>query len=426
MRVGIVGGGITGLAAAYYLTKRGYEVTVFEKNEFFGGLASSFSLSSSICKAWPCECFYHHLFAGDKEIIDLIAELGLSGKPIFRNSKTGIFYQGKEHPFTTPLDLLEFKPLGFGDRLRLGFVSLYLKVKVSGKAFERVTACEWLKRFYGRRVCEVVWFPLLRGKFGKYWKRVCLVWFWARVKKRSFKLGYLEGGFQVLIATLVERIKEGGGDLMLGCNPSKVAPLEGGKIRVFVDGEGETFDRVISTVPLPIFLKLAQGLPEDYRKQLSSIKFLWAQNLILVLDHPLVNSYWLNINEPAFPFLALVEHTNFIPPENYGGKHLLYLGNYLDGNDSRLKMDKEELLKLYGPFLRKINPKFKGTWVEEAFAFAAPFAQPVVTCDYASRIPSFKTPIPNLYLATLAQVYPWDRGMNQAVKLAKDLVEKHF
>lgn len=426
MKVGIIGGGVTGLATAYYLTKKGYQVTVFEKENFWGGVAASFSLNSR-GKTWPLECFYHHLFTTDKEILDLISEIGLSKKLTFKSSKTGVFFEGREYPFATPWDILRFKPLGFGNRLRLGLVTLYLKAITGWKGFEQSTACEWLERFYGKQVCETIWFPLLRDKFGKYWREISMVWFWARIKKRSFRLGYLEGSFQVLTDALVKQIKEGGGDLRPSCSVLRVGPSKGCKIKVSSDEGEEVFDRVVSTVPTPVFLQFVQNLPRDYRGRLGSIRFLWAQSLVLVLNHSLVNSYWLNINEEGFPFLALVEHTNFVPPENYEGSRVIYLGNYFGDDDRRLKMTKEELLEFFTPYIKRVNPAFSQGWVREVFAFKSPFAQHIVGCDYKEQsLVGFKTPVENLYLATQAQVYPWDRGTNFAVKLAKDLVDKDF
>lgn len=405
MKIGIVGGGMTGLSAAYYLSKKGHQITLFEKDSQLGGLAAGVEIGDTYI-----EKYYHHIFAGDRLMMDLIKEVGLGERLVFKRPQTANFYRGQIYPFTSALDLLRFTPLGLIDRLRFGITGLYLKAISDGRKYSTVVAQDWLERNFGEKSYQIIWEPLLRSKFGENASDISMAWFWSRAHDRSFSLGYLRGGFQILADKLVEAIKSSGGKVLLNTLLVSFADIE-------------KFDKIIVTTPLPVFLDLAEGLPVEYVKTLPTIKFRSALSMVLVLKKSFMNCYWLNVNDEGFPFVAAVEHTNFISPEEYGGKAILYLGSYLDPSDEKLQMSDEELLDLYLPYLQKINSNFDKNWLERKFVFRGSFAQPIVTTDYEEKIPSFKTPIRDVYLATMAQVYPQDRGMNQAVKSGKNAAE---
>jgi protoporphyrinogen oxidase len=183
-------------------------------------------------------------------------------------------------------------------------------------------------------------------------------------------------------------------------------------------------DRVISTLPTRLTIRLTPELQGEYADRYGTLDSLGAHCLIIALDRPLTDGvYWLNINDPGFPFLALVEHTNFMPKEDYGGRHLVYLGNYLPMHHPLFSMDDAKTLDYLLPAVRRINPQFDRSWVTEHWVFKAPFAQPIVTVGYAKRLPPHQTPVPNLYVANMSQVYPQDRGQNYSIAMANRLVE---
>jgi protoporphyrinogen oxidase len=118
-----------------------------------------------------------------------------------------------------------------------------------------------------------------------------------------------------------------------------------------------------------------------------------------------------------------VDHTNMRSPEEYGGRHLLYLGNYLPMSHRYFKMADAEVVAEFLPHLKRLNPEFEEEWVTERWVFKAPFAQPVVTREYEAHIPPLKTPLPNVYMGNMFQVYPQDRGQNYSIRLANRLAE---
>lgn len=430
MKVGIIGGGIAGLTAAYELSKGGHKVALFEKEAELGGQAGTFQVAGE-----RLERFYHHIFTSDVDIIQLIGELGLSERLLWLDSKVGFFHGGRIYNFVTPMELLKFSPLGLVDRVRLGLVSLYLRRYKNWPTMEGVTAREWLTRYGGRRNYEVVWEPLLKNKFGASCDEIGMVWLWGKIHLRltsrqgeKERLGYLKGSFGLLIDALKERIIDSGGEIYTSSPVNKII-VEGEKavgLQVGMKGverakkqQVHPCDVIIATVPSPVFLDMMPQLPADYAGKLGGARYQGAVVLALTLKKPLSHIYWLNISDPQVPFVALIEHTNFMDPSIYGGKQIAYLSNYLSKDSPLYSLGPDELLAEYLPHLRKINPEFDPGWIEERYLFREEAGQPIITTNYSSRIPDHATPISRLYLANTTQIYPEDRGMNYSVRLGQ-------
>jgi protoporphyrinogen oxidase len=414
-----LGGGALGLTAALRLAKRGAKVTLIEKERELGGLAAGFLVGDS---GTYLEKAYHHLFRSDKDVQALIEELGLGDKLEWHNTNTSTLYGGKKWR-ASPKDILLNYPLSIPNRLRMAAASAYLKFEKDYRRFRKQTAVEWIKKWMGKQVYEVQFKPILQSKFGEYYDQISMPWFWSRVHERSFSLGYLRGGFQLMYNKLGEEIEKAGGDILLGTAVTKIVPIEGGKTRVEIDnGQPFTFDIVVSTLPTKLFLRLAEGLPDNYRQKYDWGAALGAHVAILSLKQSLMSPvYWLNMNDSGYPFLVVVEHTNMIPPAEYGGRHLVYLGNYLPMDHRYFKQSDDETIAEFLPHLKKINPEFSEDWVDELWVFKLPFAQPVVTREFEEHIPPHKTPLPNVYMGNMFQVYPQDRGQNYSVRLANKL-----
>lgn len=416
---GVLGGGALGLTAALRLAQRGDEVVLFEREETPGGLAAGFRCGDSFL-----EKFYHHLFRSDTQAIALIEELGLGDRLLWPRPVTATLRGGIVYPLDSPLSVLRFSAIPLLDRLRLGATLAYLKAEPNYHRLERTTADAWIRRYMGPRVHEALWQPLLRSKFGDRYQDIVMSWFWARIHYRSSALGYLRHGFQQLYDRLVEEIARLGGTTCFRSTVTAIERLETGKIRVSTDGGDHEFDRVISTLPTRLTVQLTPALQGEYGERFNTVESYGAHCVILALDRPLTGIYWLNVNDPGYPFLALVEHTNYMPPQDYGGRHLIYLGNYLPMRDPLFAMSDGEILARYLPAVARINPAFDSSWVTEHWVFKAPFAQPIVTLGYGDRLPPHETPVPDLYLANMSQVYPQDRGQNYSIGMANRLVAR--
>ena len=417
MQVAIVGAGFTGLTAGLRLQQKGHQVTIFEKESELGGLAVGFSNPKW---DWTLERAYHHWFTNDKAVLNLAKEL--KHKVVIKRPNTDVFLNDKIYPFDSTKALLKFEPLSIGDRLRMGFSLLYLKLTNDYKKFESKKAFPWIKQFMGQKATNMIWEPLFKGKFGPYKGEISLSWFWARIKKRTPKLVYPKGGFKVFADKLGEEIKKIGGIILTETFVESIRKNDN-KIEIKVGQKKYYFDRVIVTLPSPIFAKITHALPKTYIKKICSIIHSHALILMLVLKKPfLKKTYWLNITDKSFPFLILAEHTNFMHRKHYGGQHILYIGNYLQPNHPYLKMTKKKLLKIFDPFLKKINSSYQLSLIDY-HKFFGPFAQPIVTTDYSKLIPTFATPLKNIYLANLDMVYPWDRGTNYAVEMGEEIAQ---
>ncbi|HJT55875.1 MAG TPA: NAD(P)/FAD-dependent oxidoreductase [Ktedonobacteraceae bacterium] len=418
MQYAILGGGALGLGAAYRLTKAGHSVMVFEQEPTAGGLAAGFRVGDT----W-LEKFYHHLFRTDTTIIKLIQELGLGDRLEWSHPRTVCLINGKFQQLDSPLTLLQFSPLHIHERVRVAAVAAFLKLSGS-KIFEGKTAEPWLERWMGRRPYEMVFQPLFQAKFGTLHDQIALPWFWARFHDRTTYLGYLRGGFQLLYERLVERISETGGKVLLGTRVEKAEPRDDGRWEVSTSQGSWTVDRVISTLPTRLTCRLIPALPAEYRERYDWGQAYGAQCLILSLNHRLTDSYWINPCDPGYPFTSLVEHTNYRPPSEYGGRNLIYLGNYRPMDDPLFKMSKEQIIDEFSPYLKRINPTFTSEWIQESWLFQAPFAQPIVTTEYREHIPPLHTPLEGLWVANMFQVYPHDRGQNYSFALADRLVQE--
>lgn len=408
MKIAVIGAGFTGLTAALRLSEKGHNVTVFEKEDTVGGLAVGFRRKEW---EWSLEKHYHHWFANDSYAINLIKEVGLGQDLVFKTPRTDVFIDGNIYPLNSAFDILRLSPLSFLSRIRLGVVSLFLKAIPPNTAvnFEKTTAEEWIRKYYGEEVWQKVWKPLLNGKFGPFADKVNMAWFWARIYKRTFSLGYLGGGYQRLSEKIAENIKKQGGKIKLGAS--------------FDPKLTSDFDKVIVTTPLAVFVKMFPDLPETYKKQVNQIPHLHAFNMLLITKEKFLRkSYWLNISDSEFPFVGVVQHTNFVDAKHYGGQNLMWLVNYLPLDHPFLKMEKEEIFKKFKPFLEKINPDYdlKENIIDYEM-FLGPFAQPVFPVNYSKIKPEFVTPIKNVYLANMDMVYPWDRGTNYAIEMGEQI-----
>jgi protoporphyrinogen oxidase len=184
----------------------------------------------------------------------------------------------------------------------------------------------------------------------------------------------------------------------------------------------DTFDAVLITAPSFAIRELVD-LPPDYQAKLDSVHYLAAVVIIVEMSHPLTDIYWMNIADRSVPFLGIIEHTNLVPRETYGGSHVLYLTNYLDRKHPLYQMKPEDLLEVYLPHLKKFNPAFDRSWIKRMHYNSLSAAQPVIGANYSERIPSHRTPVRRLYLANTTQIYPEDRGTNYSVRMGRDVAK---
>lgn len=425
MKIAIVGAGIAGLNAAYDLIKKGHQVTIYEASDTVGGLAAGFKESHW---DWSVERFYHHWFQSDSAILGLIDELGWSDQVVFPRPVTVMYHKDKFYPFDSIPSALFYPGLGWGiNKIRFGIVNLAIRFTNNWQALEKYTVDEWMRKYAGNKAYEAVWEPMVVGKFGEHYARqVNMAWMWARLKARTPRLGTFKGGFQAFSDKLAAHLREKGVQIQLKTPVKQIRKAVDSGL-VIQTGEGEqTFDQCLVTSSPSLLARMAPELPKQYLQGLLELKSLGAVVLTLSIKHQLSKEgyYWFNLpKKSGFPFLALVEHTNYLSPDYFGGDHIIYCGDYLETDHEYFHLSQEEIIQRFSPSLRRINPDFQPDWINKAWLYRTNYAQPVPFINHSRNIPDIRTPIPGLFFASMSQVYPWDRGTNFAVEIAQKAVK---
>ena len=404
MHIAVIGAGIAGLTAAYDFLKAGHQVTIFEGSDHFGGLAAGFKEPGW---DWSVERFYHHWFQTDSAMLGLIDELGYSDQVIFPRPVTVMYYKGKFYPFDSIPAALLYPGLGWGiNKIRFGLVGLYLRLTNNWKSLEKYTVDAWMRKWAGDKVYEEMWEPMMVGKFGeRYANQVNMAWMWARIKARTNRLGTFKGGFQAFSDRFAQDLMKKGAVIHLNTMVSRIEPDPEGGINLVVDGEYQHFDKCLVTSSPKVMADMTPQLPELYLHGLLDLKSLGAVVLTISIKHQLSQQgfYWFNLPKKAgFPFLALVEHTNFLPAEHFGGEHIIYCGDYLETDHEYFELSKEQLAERFIPSLKRINPQFSADWINKTWLYRTKYAQPVPLLNHSKNIPAIQTPIPGLYFASMS------------------------
>lgn len=426
--VAIVGGGFSGLAAAYEFACAGKRVVVIEKDAELGGLAGGFKVGEHVL-----EKFYHHWFSNDVHVMRLISEMGLESNVLLRPTRTGMYYANQFFRLSSPLDLLRFQALPFIDRIRLGAAVLRVRMIRDWRPLEKISARQWLLGLCGRRAYDVVWDPLLVGKFGALAEEVSAAWFWKKLVLRGGSRGrageeilaYYRGGFAALADAVADRITSLGGDVMRSTGVTGLMVHGDGMAGGVETTAGAVAARhVLITTPLPVTADLLAGhVPWDYARSLRRIRYLANVCLVLSLKRSLSDTYWLNVNDPEFPFVGVIEHTNFEPSESYGGRHIVYLSKYLPSDAELYRMPDGQLLEFALPHLKRMFPEFEPSWILDWHVWRAEHAQPIAETNYSELIPDRATPLPNVHITSMAQIYPEDRGTNYAIREGRETAQ---
>lgn len=430
-RVGIVGGGVAGLMAAWELARLGFSVQLFEAADDLGGLASSFDFDGR-----RIERFYHFVCRNDRTLIETCGRLGIADRLRWRRTRTGFYHDGRLYRFGSPIDLLRFAPLSLIDKLRFGINILYSHRFTHWQRLEDRPAKQWLTERLGERGYRVVWDPLLRVKFAEYHERVSAAWMWHRIhrvatSRRSLfapeEFGHFEGGSETLIRKLAGEAEAHGSRLRTRVRVRGLL-IDGRRctglnvVGPSAQSEAVPFDYVICAVPLPIYCGLLPDNGSEYRRRLEAIPFIGVVCMILRLKQPVSPNFWLNINDARISFNGIIEYSNLTGPEVYDGRSIVYIPFYLEPKRPRYAFSDEALLAEYSEALRVVNPAFGPELIEGYRVFRAPHAQPICEVGFSSVVPSCTTPWQGCYLVESTQLYPGDRVVSGTLRLAQDAV----
>ena len=427
--VAIVGAGFTGLTAALALAKAGRRVCVVERDSEPGGLAATFAFPDGV----RVEKFYHHWFNNDVEVPALVKELGHDGDVLLLPTRTGMYLNGRVWKLSTPLDLLKFKALSFINRIRLGLLVFRVRQVRDWRRIEHLNIREWLEPLCGSEVYKTVWEPLLTAKFSVVSEDVNAVWMWKKLVLRGGtrndqggeELAYFKGGFGRLAKLLVEAIEDAGGEVRYEV-PVNSIRTEAGQVTALETDRGEIeASQFLFTPALPIIADIFDNKSDaDWITKLRRVRYLANVCLVLRLKHSLSDTYWMNVNDPGFPFVGVIEHTNFDPPEHYQGSRIAYLSRYLPKEDPIWDFNDEEYFEFAFQHLRRMFPNLDKSWVLDYKVWRAEFAQPITERNYSQYVPGSETPFSNAFISTMAQIYPEDRGTNYAIREGRRIAQQ--
>ncbi|SOE69832.1 Protoporphyrinogen oxidase [Burkholderia sp. D7] len=422
----IVGAGFTGLTAGLELARAGRKVLIVEKDNAPGGLAGTFEFKSGV----TIEKFYHHWFNNDEYVPQLARELGLEDQIVTLPSRTGMYFNGKLWRLSTPFDLLKFSPLSLLDRIRLGLLVFKVRQIKDWKTIEHLSIREWLEPLCGKNVFRIVWEPLIESKFSVFADAVNAVWFWKKLvlrgstrdKQGGEQLAYFKGGFGRLAQGIADEIIKLGGEIRYGVEVTDIQS-DAGHVTALNTKDGQLSGREFLLTPsFAIIANMFEGAADEkWLASLRRVNYLGNMCLVLQMDRSLSDTYWLNVNDPGFPFVGVIEHTNFDPPENYDGKHIVFISRYLATQDPVWSFGDKEYLDFAVEHLQRMFPEFNESWVKEFRVWRAEYAQPVTERNYSKYVPKRETPFKNAIISTMAQIYPEDRGTNYAIREGKDV-----
>lgn len=432
-RIAIIGGGLTGLTAAYRLVRQGVDVTIFEASDRLGGLAAGCDLAGH-----KVEQAYHFLYKTDEHILALAEELGFRDKLTYHKSSVSTYYDGKLYAMETPQDLIRFTPLSFVNRIRAGVSVLYLQKVKNWRKLSDITALEWLRKNAGRQVTDVIWEPLLKGKFDRYYDRITMSWLWGRVLQRvdsrdaklgGEALGYFDGGFKIVVDALEQPVREAGSDIRFNAPISKLRhDSETGEVVVTSDSGEERFDRVLATVPSNVLTKLLpdyHDVDPAYFARIGSIDYLDAAVLVFATPQKFTPYYWHNVNTPNAPFVVFLSLTNLVGRERFGGTNIYYIGDYVPSEHPYMSMSEEDLKARWYGELRKMFPEFDPAQITDDSLARMRNAQHIVDIGFEeNKLVPHETPCPGVLMCNFSQIYPMDRGTNYAVRDGSRMADK--
>ena len=421
---------MTGLAVGSELVKLGHDVELFERSRP-GGLAGGFLYRGS--PGVYLDKFYHHVFTSDRDVLELIGEHGLEDELIWRPAASGLIAGGRTWPFGSPMDLLRFRPLGnLWQRLLMGWNLLAFQKTSDWRRFDEITCREFFARRWNLAGYRNLWEPLLKQKFADAFDDIPASFLWGRINprarsrsRRRESLGYLRFGFQRLVLKMVEALARAGAPVHTGKRVTEIRP--GRRPRLTCDGRSSVFDRVVWTAALEPLVRTIVDPPAEAVRRARSIEYVAATQMILILRRRQSDFYWLNNLDPQITFGGLVEHTNLVPAEDYGGEHVLYVINYHRPGDRRFtRVAARTLLDYHLPSLEKVLPEFRVDDVIRVHCVREAYSSPLYDMGFAARMPPYADFLPGVDVCGMFQVYPEDRNMSHCVANARRYVRRRF
>jgi protoporphyrinogen oxidase len=422
-RIAVLGAGPMGLAVAYQLARDGHQPVVFEADDRVGGMTACFDFSGL-----EIERYYHFHCTSDTAFLQVLDELGIADKIRWTETKMGYWYQDRMQSWGNPWALLGFRGLSLIAKFRYGLHAFLCTKRTDWRPLDHVEATGWIRRWVGEEAWEVLWRRLFDYKFYDYSSNLSAAWIWSRIRRigRSRydlfreKLGYLEGGSTTLLNALKRDIERHGGTIRLREPVQRVIIDQGCVVGVQTAHSGESFDKVISTVPLPYVPRLMPDLPAEIMYKFTALKNIAVVCVIAKLKKPLSQNFWLNVNDPEMDIPGLVEYSN-LRPLNHS---IVYVPFYMPGEHPKFAESDQAFLHKVRRYLKKINPALRDEDFIDMRASRYRHAQPICDPGYLDKLPPVALPVKGLWVADTSYYYPEDRGISESIGFGRKMARE--
>lgn len=427
INVAVIGAGPMGLAAAYELAKRGDSVTVFERDGRIGGMTASVDFGGV-----QIERYYHFVCAGDESTFAYLREFNLLDRLKWTETHMGFYYRGRLYDWGHPFALLRFPGLTMVEKARYALHVMRAKGISDWKPYDAFSSTQWIKQSIGVRAYDVMWKSLFHYKFYEYQDSLSAAWLGTRIKRVALsrkslfqeRLGYIEGGSELLINAVAGRIRALGGRIELGAGVEEIvssgAQVDARITGVRVNGQVLPFDQVISTIPLPYLSKLVPALPEEERRKLEAIRNVAVVCVLLKLKRKFTRNFWMNINDPRIEIPGLIEYSNLNPSV---GATILYAPFYMPQTHPKYRRPFQAFIDETIAAMQLIRPDWDPADVIDSVASRYEFSQTVCSPGFFDALPPMRSGLDGLFLADTSHYYPEDRSIQESVKLGQRLAD---
>lgn len=420
-RIAVLGAGPMGLAVAYQLARDGHCPVIYEADDRIGGMTASFDFSGQ-----KIERYYHFHCISDHAFLKVLDELGIGAKMRWVKTRMGYWYLNQVQDWGNPVALLKFKGLSLAAKVRYGAHAFLSTKRDDWKPLDDVEATGWIKRWVGDEAYEVLWRRLFEYKFHHFTGNLSAAWIWSRIRRigRSRydlfneKLGYLEGGSETLLQAMQADIQKNGGEIHLRTPVQEVLIEDGKAAGLLVEGKRLTFDRVISTIPIPYIPKVIPGLPAKALEQFKAKNNIAVVCVIVKLRKALTRNFWLNTNDPEMDIPGIVEYSNLHPLKD----HIVYVPFYIPQDDPKYRDDNQVFIDKVKRYFRKINPSLQESDFIDAMASRYYYAQPICQPSYMDSLPPVNI-VEGLWVADTSYYYPEDRGISESIDFGRQMAK---
>jgi protoporphyrinogen oxidase len=425
LRVAVIGAGPMGLAAAHELTQAGARVTVYERDNRIGGMSAFTDLGGT-----RIERYYHFICRPDQTLFDWLRSFALEERLRWVDTHMGFYFRGRLYDWGGPLALLRFPGLSLLQKLRFALHIMKAKSISDWRPYDAFSSTEWLRRWIGGGAYDVMWKALFHYKFYELEDSLSAAWLGTRIKRVALsrknifqeRLGYLDGGSEVLLEAIATRLRDQGARIELETGVQEVRIEQGTSgqriIGLRVGGEERPFDRVISTIPLPYLSRLIPGLPAEEKAKIDAIRNVGVVCVLLKLRRPFTRNFWMNINDPRIEIPGLIEYSNLNPLD---GHAIVYAPFYMPQTNPKYRRSAQEFIDETLAAMRLIRPDFDPADVIAATASRYEFAQTVCTPGFYEALPPMRSRVQGLFMADTSHYYPEDRSISESLRIGSTL-----